>query len=330
LDFPELSLDQRRALIDAQQKFTAWREADRAFRELNRGSMSWKRVGDREYLYRIEGKVQKSLGVRGPETERIKAEYRTSRTTNRRRVTKMRDGIKGAARLNRAMGLARVPKIAANVLRALDQDGLLGDGIFVVGTHSLFAYKAQCGIIFAPELLTTTDLDLLADVRTRLVLAIDESKRRGAMACLHRVDDTFAVQGDLFRAVNADGYFVDLIGPMAKSEATGPKFDLGGIKPVTIEGLVWLVNAPRFNAIAIAEDGEPVFISCIDPRAFALPKIWVSKQPTRDRNKSRRDAAQAAAVAQVARLLGLDFNRRDLAALPRSLLDGLTELPRDQ
>lgn len=328
MDFPEFSLDQRRILIDAQQKFTAWREADRAFRASNKGSMAWKLSGGREYLYRIDGKVQRSLGVRSPETEQLKADYMQSRTASRKRVAKMRDGIKLASKINRAMGLARVPKIAARVLRALDHDGLLGDGIFVVGTHALFAYEAQSGVIFAPELLATTDLDLLADVRSRLVLALDEHKRRGVMACLHKVDDTFEVQGDLFRAVNADGYFIDFIRPMWRREVMSPEYDLGGIEPAAIDGLQWLVNAPRFNAVAIAEDGEPVFMCCIDPRAFALHKLWVSKQPERDALKKRRDAAQAEAVAYVATLLGLAFDRRELSALPRLLMDGLKELKR--
>ena len=326
MELPELSLEQRRVLIDAQQKYSAWREADRAFRASNKGSMSWKRSSGKEYLYRIDGKVQRSLGARSPETEKLKADYMASRTASRRRVTKMRDGIKSAARINRAMGLARVPNIAANVLRALDHEGLLGDGIFVVGTHALFAYEATSGVMFVPELLATTDLDLLADVRSRLVLALDDNKRRGVMACLHNVDKSFAVQGDLFRAVNDDGYFVDFIRPMRKNEVFAKEIDLGGVEPAAIEGLEWLVNAPRFNAVAIAEDGEPVYMSCVDPRAFALHKLWVSKRPNRERLKARRDAAQAAAVAQVAELLGLTFNRRDLAALPAALLAELPQI----
>lgn len=288
--------------------------------------MSWKRSGGHEYLYRIDGRVQKSLGVRSPETERLKAGYMQSRTASRKRITKMREGIKASAKINRAMGLARVPKVAAQVLRALDHDGLLGDGIFVVETHALFAYEAQSGVVFAPELLATADLDLLADVRSRLVLALDENKRRGVMACLQRVDGSFEVQGDLFRAVNADGYYIDFIRPMSRGKVTSPEYDLGGIAPAAIEGLQWLVNAPRFNAVAIAEDGEPVYMSCIDTRAFALHKLWVSKQPERDGLKKRRDAAQAVAVAYVSTLMGLPFDRRDLAALPKRLTDGLDEL----
>jgi hypothetical protein len=49
-----------------------------------------------------------------------------------------------------------------------------------------------------------------------------------------------------------------------------------------MSGLEWLVSSPRFEATAIAEDGMPVWLSCIDPRAFALHKFWLSKRETRE------------------------------------------------
>lgn len=319
--FPELSLDQRRQLINVQQKFEAWREADRAFRDSNKGSMTWKRVAGREYLYRIvSSRIQKSLGVRSTATEKLKSDYTASRSASRTRVTKMRKAIDASAGVNRALGLARVPRIAADVLRALDQDGLLGNGLFIVGTHALYAYEARSGIIFEPELLATQDLDILADVRSRLVLAIDDKKRAGILACLHKADKTFAVQRNLFRTVNADGYFVDIIRPMLKNEASIEEYDLGGVVPAAIDGLKWLVNSPRFEATAIAEDGLPVWMSCIDPRAFALHKLWVSQQLLRDPLKKRRDALQASAVANIAQLLNLKFDAKELSALPAALL----------
>lgn len=321
MSLQELTLDQRRQLIDVQQRFEAWRTADRAFRESNKGSMTWKRVNGHEYLYRIVDRhTQKSLGPRTPETERLKEDYMFSRTSQRARLTKMRKTLDAMAPINRAMGLGRVPRTAAKLLRALDGDGLLGDGLFVVGTHALYAYEAKSGIIFETELLATVDLDLLADVRSRLVLAIEEKKRSGILACLLKADKTFEVQGDAFRAVNAEGYFVDLIRPMRKNEVIAPEYDLGGLVPAGIDGLQWLVSAPRFEATAIGEDGMPVWMCCLDPRAFALHKYWVSQRETRDALKKKRDAAQAAAVASVAQRLGLKFNAKDLSALPAELL----------
>lgn len=327
MNLPELELDQRRQLIDVQQRFEAWRLADRTFRTSYKGSMAWKKIKGKEYLYRIVNRyTQKYVGPRSPDIERLKSEYTASRTASRARATKMRKGVEKTAPINRAMGLGRVPRAAANILRAFDQAGLLGDGLFVVGTHALYAYEAKSGITFKPELLATNDLDLLADVRTRLVLAIEDKEREGILPILKAVDPTFDVQGDLFRAVNEDGYFVDVIRPMNRDEVSANEYDLGGIVPVGIDGLKWLVNSPRFEATAIAEDGLPVWMSCIDPRAFALHKYWLSKQDSREAIKRRRDAAQAAAVAHVTERLGLKFNQKELSALPLRLVSQWKEL----
>lgn len=330
MDFPELSLDQRRQLIDVQQRFEAWRAADRAFRESYKSSMAWKTVKGKRYLYRIIDRyTQKYVGPDGPEMEKLKADYTASRTSQRARLIRMKKGIEAAAPINRAMALGRVPRIAAKILRGLDEDGLLGSGLFVVGTHALYAYEARTGITFQQELLATRDLDLLADVRSRLVLAIDVKKREGVLASLQRSDKTFAVQGDLFRAVNSDGYFVDVIRPMVKDEIVSKEYDLGGLVPASIDGLQWLINSPRFEATAIAEDGMPVWMSCIDPRAFALHKYWISRQPARDPIKRKRDMIQAAAVARVAQVLNLQFNKKELSALPVELTASAENLLRE-
>jgi len=81
----EMSNDQRRQLIDAQQAFHAWREADREFRHSYRGGMRWRRIGGHDYLYRIQGKVEKSLGPRSSRTEQLLAEYQSQRTRLRER-----------------------------------------------------------------------------------------------------------------------------------------------------------------------------------------------------------------------------------------------------
>jgi hypothetical protein len=163
----ELTLNQRRQLIDVQQAFAAYRTALQTFDKSNKGSMTWKKSGGHEYLYRIDGKRQSSLGRRTAETERIKADYTKSRAAARTSLTKMRKSIEAMAAVNRALGLARVPKLAANLLRALEKQHLLGHGLFVVGTHALFAYEAASGVVFKQDVLTTQDLDRLGSRQAR-------------------------------------------------------------------------------------------------------------------------------------------------------------------
>ena len=99
------------------------------------------------------------------------------------------------------------------------------------------------------------------------------------------------------------------------------------LEAAAIFGLEWLINAPKFEEVVMADDGLPVWVSCLDPRAYALHKVWVSQQLTRDATKKRRDAEQARAVAAVANdYLNLSFNSQDLTALPRELVKVATEL----
>jgi hypothetical protein len=80
MEFTELNDEQRRRLVDLRQLFEAWRTADADFRHSYRGSMRWRRVNGKDYLYRISGKIEHSLGPRSAATERLKSDYGDQRT----------------------------------------------------------------------------------------------------------------------------------------------------------------------------------------------------------------------------------------------------------
>jgi hypothetical protein len=69
MHFNELSNEARRHLINVQQRATVYRDVQRELKRRYAGSMRWREVSGHEYLYRKQGKVEKSLGVRSPETE---------------------------------------------------------------------------------------------------------------------------------------------------------------------------------------------------------------------------------------------------------------------
>ena len=305
MELAEFSPDQRRRLVDATQVFEAWREADRAFMHGYRGAMRWKTVNGTQYLYRTFGKIGNSLGPRSSELENVKADYTEQRTRLRRRVTGLETRVKEMARLNRAFNLGRVPAIAARILRKLDQEGLLGKHLFVVGTNSLYAYEAAAGVVFETGLTATEDVDLLWDVRRHLSLALVDTRKEGVLGLLRQVDRSFKARANGYRATNDEGYYVDLIRPLSKTELTKALPKLGeadeDLEAAGILGLEWLVHAPKFERIAIGTDGLPLWMSCIDPRAFALHKLWLSKQSDREPIKRRRDLEQAKAVAHVAK-----------------------------
>lgn len=324
MELVEFSLEQRRRAIDIQQAYEAWRDTNVEFRR-SRGSMRWKQSHGRDYLYyRKYGGVERSRGPRSEETERLEREFREHRDRLRDRLTTIDARLNDMARVNRAMGLGRVPAMASRILRRLDAEGLLGRHLMVVGTHAMFAYEAAAGVFFSSVLTATEDLDLLWDVRRRLRLALVDAQATGVLGLLKQVDRSFTAPKGHFRAVNDAGYYVDLIRPLEKDEMRTLVSRVGDadddLVAAALEGLEWLISAPKFERIVVGADGLPLFMSCADPRVFALHKHWLSRQ----RNnvlKRPRDAAQARAVAHVAsQYLGLSFDKHQLASVPDSLL----------
>ncbi len=71
--FNELGSEARRRLIDVQQRGAALRSAQSELRRRFTGSMAWKTRSNRDYLYRRNGPIDKSLGPRSDATEAINA-----------------------------------------------------------------------------------------------------------------------------------------------------------------------------------------------------------------------------------------------------------------
>jgi hypothetical protein len=332
MDFQELNNDQRREAINAQQRYTTQREA-KARLDSFRGSMVWSQSKGREYLVRSHYnqagiRRQSSLGPRAPETERIKLEYDRGRGEAEKRLKDINDVMARQAAINRAVGLARVPLVGAKIIRALDNTGMLGSGIRVVGTNAIYAYEAVAGVRIDSGLTTTEDIDLLLDSRGGLTfVATDDISDRSLLRVLQKVDHSFQKSRQTFRAVNRDGYLVDLIKPLrnppwaAGGEAIG--IDPSDLTATEIEGLAWHESAPSFEAIAIDEKGEPLRIVATDPRVWAAHKLWLSKRTDRDAIKRRRDEAQAHTIAAlVAKYLpNLPYVAEQLKMLPRKVFD---------
>jgi hypothetical protein len=226
-----------------------------------------------------------------------------------------------------------MPETAAKVLRKIDQSGLMGTSLLVAGTHSLFAYEARCGVVIGGDLTATTDIDLLLDTRRRLRLVMTESKAEGVLDLIQRVDRSFVVTSNQYRAVNDEGYYVDLIRPAEKREMFVKRRGLtedDGLNASPVDGLEWLVNAPKLEQVIIGSDGLPLLCVCVDPRVFALHKRWLARLSLRDPAKRRRDAEQAVAAAAMAvKYLGLKLNGKDLSSLPLELVKGAKELSKE-
>jgi hypothetical protein len=322
----DLNGSQRRQLIDTQQVFTTWRAAKAEHDRRFVGGMRWAKRGNAAYLLRKTGKRETSLGVRSAGLEQAYDAFIKGRAENQDRLSQLTKRLDEFAPINRAMGLGRVPVIAADILRYCDEARLLGQQLFVIGTNALFAYEALAGTFAASDLIASGDIDLLYDARRTLSLAVVDVRQSGFIGLLQKVDNSFApFRPRGYRAANNDGYMVDLIRPEPRdvfrdklpTGLTNLPEDLEG---APIFGLAWLINTQKVEAVVIDERGYPVRIIAIDPRAFALHKAWLSKRPDREPLKKVRDLEQAKAAAEIAiRYLRLPFDSDVLAALPTAL-----------
>jgi hypothetical protein len=87
-----------------------------------------------------------------------------------------------------------------------------------------------------------------------------------------------------------------------------------------MDGLQWLINAPKAEVIAIDERGYPVNIPTVDPRIFGLHKAWLATRPDRSAVRSTRDREQAEVAAVIATShLQLPFDGEYLERFPASL-----------
>jgi hypothetical protein len=307
----ELSNEQRRQIIDLSHVASARRSAAK----LSQGHYRWVTKRGNVYLMRKQGGSERSLGRKSPETEALMEGHQRARLAYRQsgaRLEKM-------ARVNRALRINRVPATAAKVLRALDEAGLLGDGLFVIGTNAMYGYEMKAGVLFESDIVATDDFDLLWDARESLRLAATKLSPEGILGILRSVDPTFSSANDYgTRAQNASGYYIDLF--CAPSDPPLDRITPYDIDPIAVEGAEWLAAAPKIDEMVVGQDGLPARMVCVDPRIFALHKAWLSKQAGRQPKSRPRDIQQARAVAAVARdYLGLKLDRRLLRHLPEEL-----------
>lgn len=329
--FTELSNAQAKQFLDA---VSAQESLDLAVRQSSdyRGGMHWKKVGDKEYLYKTHDRLgnAKSCGPRSPETERIYSEFMRRKADLTERVRSLKEVSSVHARVNAALRLGAVPNEVADVCIALNEAALLGGVLTVIGTNAMYAYGYLGGVKFPGDILATTDVDLLWNHKTKLSLAATaEVSRSGLLGVLKRADKSYEADPlNPFRARAKSGFMVDLIRQMpAPPWAEEPdRFFQNDLVATDIQGVQWLISAPRIEQPVVAVDGRVFSMRVPDPRAFAIYKLWLSKQDTREPLKKGRDLAQAREVfSLIEQRLPHLSNWGGFLSFPQALIDAAAQ-----
>lgn len=332
--YREMNDNQRRVFIDTAQLYDAFRSALHKNRSY-KGGMHWKKAKGREYLFRSHDRYGygKSLGPRSSETEKILANFRQKKQQVKNRLSALQDRLKEQARFCKAALIQRVPRVVTGILRMLDQHNILGHNVIVIGTNAMYAYEAAAGVFFDSPMMSTKDVDILWDIRRKLTLVTDSNnKPEGLLGIIRKADRSFEpVRSEDFRAVNKDGYMVDLIKPLPKKIIQKELDRIGGpddLKAIEIRNLHWLISSPKFEQIVIGNDGMPAPMIVPDPRAFALHKFWLSNQDDREPVKKQRDRGQAIAVGKlvVEHLPQYRFDVSELRMFPLEVVQEANEL----
>lgn len=299
----ELSDLQKKQYIDAESVFTALRDAEKAAQTV-RGSMLWRQISGKTYLIRTNAdNSQKSLGPRTDETEAVYEKFMARKKWLSERVTGLRQALQLHQKLNRAHRVGRTPEIVVQILNQLHKSGI-SEHFLTVGTHALFAYESACGVRFAEEATTTQDIDLLMDTQKHLLLASTlEERNESLLSTLQKVDPSFDLRDDqLYTAVNASGFEVDVIRRMARNRDPHP------LQVTSAERDFWAVqvgngaqmaSSARFAQMVVSASGHMALMTTLHPLTFSRLKQALASSPTRNPLKKSRDALQAQVVAQL-------------------------------
>ena len=298
MDYIPLSDNAARQVIDSS---TIFHEFTRVALQTHpyAGGMYWKRQGEHEYLVKTSpDNRQKRLGTRTPESEKIYAEFSARKRELEARLGSLREQLRDAERLNKALKTGRVPNTAVSVLQTIEAAGL-GAHFTVVGTHALYAYEAAAGVRIVQAALATQDVDLLWDARKRVQFMTDMDKLDSSMLrVLQRADASFVrKEGQYETAINAKGFEVDFLRRQPVDGDAHPfrfSADEGDLWPVQALRASVLTSAPRFEHIVISATGRMTQMRTIAPSTFVAFKRWLAaKAVHREAPKRSRDLRQA-------------------------------------
>ncbi|MDP3709544.1 MAG: GSU2403 family nucleotidyltransferase fold protein [Polaromonas sp.] len=298
MDYLPLSDNAARQVIDASTIFEEWRRVEKEARPYV-GGMYWKRQGEYEYLVKtLPDNRQTRIGPRSAKTEAIFKDFTERKTAIEARLKSLREALKEAERLNKALKAGRVPSKVVAVLQALEDAGL-GEHFRVVGTHALYAYETAAGVRIVQGALATQDVDLLWDAGRRVSFVTTMAKLDQSMLqVLQKAEPSFRRKEEQAEtAIDDKGFEVDFLrresadGDPHPFRFSGDEDDLW---PVQAKRAAVLTSTPLFEHLVISATGRMALMRTIDPAVFVSFKRWMADNAqNRPEIKRRRDVRQA-------------------------------------
>ena len=271
------------------------------------------KTGKREYL-----------GRRDEKTEKIAADFRTSKQKIKERLKELKEKLKRDAKLNKLEDIARAPRELIALLRKINELNL-DDKLIVIGTNSLYAYEAKAGIMIEESHLATHDIDILNRKDKGVSFMFNALHQdTSALEFMQTIDKTFYQSPNVpYRFINNEGVWIELITPCSKGDIE-TRF-MSDVIPLDMKGMQWLENARLFQVTIIGLDGKSANITTIHPLEFAVYKHWLAQQEDRDYLKHIRDSEQSKLVTNIIfeYMPNIDIEKeiKLLKHIPKSVVD---------
>ena len=303
--FLEYNDAQRKQRINAKMIYTSFLQTLQTYNLSYRYKMIWqKQANGEEVLAKVHLKSQKReyLGKKNEQTLHIRQEFEKQKASIKEKLDILKEKLKREEKLNKVEGVTRAPKELVALFRKINELGL-DTKVIAIGTNSLYAYEARCGVIIEQEHLATYDIDLLNKKDKGISFIFHElMNSKKAEEFLQNIDPSF-VKNPLipYRFENKSGVWVELINPFSDSvkEESFKENLFFDVMPLSMRGIQWLENARLFSEMIIGDDGKCAFIHAVHPIEYAVYKNWLSKQEDRDYEKYSRDLQQSKLVTQL-------------------------------
>ncbi len=306
----EYSSSQRKQYINAKQLYEYYIEKKNEYYMNYNLSLYWRKSGGKEYLTKKKSSQNRveSLGVKSDETIKIYEDFVQHKSLLKESLSELSTKLTKIGKLNKIELLTRVPSALIKIYQKINELKL-EDKMILIGTNSLYAYEAYCGVFLEDEELATEDIDLLAKKNKSLSVVFKEVMPQGTVTSLLKlIDKSFEQDKKLpYRFRNKNGVLLEIISP-TNSKKSVVKNKFMDLLDLEMSGMQWLENSPILKSMVIGENGKCAIISTIHPLEFAVYKNWLSQQVDRNIHKKNRDHKQSKLVTYLIKEYMVNIN----------------------
>ena len=298
--FVEYSDDQRKTYINSEMQYKSYLEKQIRFNKSFRFRMGWNKSQDKEYLFKecLDTKKRVSLGRKSEDTLSIYDSFNKQKKDLKASLKQSKEILVKNEKINKFTKISRVPNVLVNLFRRINELGL-DDKVIIIGTNSLYAYEAYCGVFIEEEHLATFDIDLFNKRDKKISFALKEKlPQKTLKGILLDVDKSFKKSKEAsYRFVNDDDIVVEIITPISKKEMQNDNFS--GVMNLEIAGTKWLESSKLHKQMLIGQNGKCAFVTTIAPLEYAVYKKWLGEHERKDFMKKQRDIKQSHLVTKL-------------------------------